>query len=302
MKRLTRQFMVLLVLGSFFVGPAAGVKEAPVPVKPAVVPGLAVGPSVVAPVAPKTVAVKPPAVSRNPPPTVVVKPVASQGLAPVSPVPVAPLAAGAAVPTTPHATTPPVAKTAAPVPVKKRRRPAPPKRCEPQSLTYARQRSGIMSCRNGRENGPMTWFASEKKAGRTSTEPTAGSVLILKGQGHGMPTGHVAYVEEAFPEGPTTYRLIFSHTNYDRQCHLETNIEAFYDRTALTLEVRSGAWRGWGRGLKVAGFIHGGEGVEVKSTPGETAAALTSQPAGARQEKAELSPSAPSEAGNDRGK
>jgi len=114
-----------------------------------------------------------------------------------------------------------------------------------------------MSCRNGRENGPMTWFAAENKAGRTSDEPTAGSVLILKGQGHGMPTGHVAYVEEVIPETKTTYRLVFSHTNYDRQCHLETNIEAFYDRAAMTLDVHSGAWRSWGRGLKVAGFIQG---------------------------------------------
>lgn len=137
----------------------------------------------------------------------------------------------------------------------KQRRPVKSKRCEPQSLTYARQRSGIMSSRNGRENGPMTWFNAEKKNGRTTDEPTAGSVLILSGQGHGMPTGHVAYVEEVFPESPTTYRVLFSHTNYDRQCHLETDIEAFYDRAAMTLEVRSGAWRGWGRGLKVAGFI-----------------------------------------------
>ena len=129
------------------------------------------------------------------------------------------------------------------------------KRCEPQSLTYARQRSGNMSSRNGKENGPLTWFASEKKIGRTTDEPTAGSVLILGAQGHGMPTGHVAYVEEVFPESPSTYRVVFSHTNYDRRCHLETDIEALYNRATMTLDVRSGAWRGWGRGLKVAGFI-----------------------------------------------
>lgn len=139
----------------------------------------------------------------------------------------------------------------------KRHRQASPRRCEPQSLTYARQRSGIMTCRNGYENGPMTWFAAEKKAGRTSAEPAAGSVLILKGQGHGMPTGHVAYVEEVLPETATTYRLLFSHTNYDRRCSLETDIEAIYDRAAMTLDVRNGAWRVWGHGLKVAGFIHG---------------------------------------------
>lgn len=129
------------------------------------------------------------------------------------------------------------------------------KRCEPQSLTYARQRSGIMTSRNGSDNGPLTWFASEKKSGRTTDEPTPGSVLILGGQGHGMPTGHVAYVEKVIPESPSTYRVIFSHTNYDRRCHLETDIEAFYNREAMTLDVRSGAWQSWGRGLKVAGFI-----------------------------------------------
>ncbi len=137
----------------------------------------------------------------------------------------------------------------------KRRSKASCKRCEPQSLTYARQRSGIMSSRNGRENGPLTWFASEKKSGRTTDEPLPGSVLILGAQGHGMPTGHVAYVEKVFPEGPSTYRVVFSHTNYDRQCHLETNIEALYNRATMTLDVHSGAWKSWGRGLKVAGFI-----------------------------------------------
>lgn len=129
------------------------------------------------------------------------------------------------------------------------------KRCEPQSLTYARQRSGIITSRNGRENGPLTWLASEKKLGRTTTEPTAGSVLILGAQGHGMPTGHVAYVEKVSPGGPSTYRVVFSHTNYDRQCHLETDIESLYNRDTMTLDIQSGAWESWGRGLKVAGFI-----------------------------------------------
>lgn len=129
------------------------------------------------------------------------------------------------------------------------------KRCEPQSLTYARQRSGIMTSRNGIENGPLTWLASEKKLGRSTTEPTAGSVLILGAQGHGMPTGHVAYVEEVSPAGPSTYRVVFSHTNYDRQCHLETDIESLYNRDTMTLDIQGGAWESWGRGLKVAGFI-----------------------------------------------
>lgn len=130
-------------------------------------------------------------------------------------------------------------------------------RCEPQSLTYARQRSGIMRSRTGPENGPLTWFASEKRLGMTSDHPVAGSVLILGAdRGHGMATGHVAYVEQASPSGPSRYRLLFSHTNYDRRCSLETNIEAVYNSSAKTLDIFSGAWQPWGRGLKVAGFIH----------------------------------------------
>lgn len=128
-------------------------------------------------------------------------------------------------------------------------------RCEPQSLTYARQRSGIMTSRNGTDNGPLTWFASERAAGRATNSPVAGSVLILGGQGHGMPTGHVAYVEKVVRESPSTYRLVFSHTNYDRRCHLETDIEAIYHQDAMTLDIMEGAWKDWGRGLKVAGFI-----------------------------------------------
>ena len=129
-------------------------------------------------------------------------------------------------------------------------------RCEPQSLTYARQRSGIMRSRNGVENGPLTWFASEKQNGMTSDQPVSGSVLILGAdKGHGMPTGHVAFVEQAHPSGSSRYKVIFSHTNYDRKCSLETNIEAVYDSAAKTLDIYSGAWQPWGRGLRVAGFI-----------------------------------------------
>lgn len=129
-------------------------------------------------------------------------------------------------------------------------------RCEPQSLTYARQRSGIMRSRSGRENGPLTWFAAERRLGMTSPAPSPGSVLILgSDKGHGMPTGHVAYVEKTQAEGTSRYKVTFSHTNYDRKCSLETNIEALYDSAAMTLDIYSGAWQPWGRGLRVAGFI-----------------------------------------------
>jgi hypothetical protein len=129
-------------------------------------------------------------------------------------------------------------------------------RCEPQSLTYARGRSGIMRSRNGRENGPLTWFAAEQRLGKTTDQPAPGSVLILgSDRGHGMTTGHVAFVEKAIPSGPSRYKLLFSHTNYDRKCSLETNIEAIYNSSAKTLDIFSGAWQPWGRGLRVAGFI-----------------------------------------------
>jgi hypothetical protein len=131
-------------------------------------------------------------------------------------------------------------------------------RCEPQSLPYARCRSGIMSCRNGRGNSPISWFACEKRNNNSTDEPLPGSVLILGiDRGHGMPTGHVAYVEEVIPAGPSSYRLILSHTNYDRRCSLETRIETIYHRHTMALDVLTGAWKSWGRQLKVAGFIRG---------------------------------------------
>jgi hypothetical protein len=92
----------------------------------------------------------------------------------------------------------------------------------------------------------------------TSDELLPGSMLILAGnRGHGMPTGHVAYVEDVIPAGPSSYRLILSHTNYDRKCSLENRVETLYHRDTLTLDVLSGAWKSWGRRLKVAGFIRG---------------------------------------------
>lgn len=129
-------------------------------------------------------------------------------------------------------------------------------RCEPQSLPFARCRSGIDSCRIGYENGPLTWFACEKARGNTSLTPRSGSILILGANTRRkMPTGHVAYVEEVVAQSETIYRLVFSHTNYDRRCSLETNIEATYDSAARTLDIHTGAWQAWGKGLPVAGFI-----------------------------------------------
>ncbi|MBV5306164.1 MAG: CHAP domain-containing protein [Desulfobulbaceae bacterium] len=130
------------------------------------------------------------------------------------------------------------------------------RRCEPQSLPFARCRSGINSCGLGWNNGPLTWFACEKKQNNTSSVPRAGSVLILAAvTRHKMPTGHVAYVEKVMPEDDSHYQIIFSHTNYDRQCSLETNIKASYNSSTKILDIHSGAWKDWGKKLPVAGFI-----------------------------------------------
>jgi hypothetical protein len=129
-------------------------------------------------------------------------------------------------------------------------------RCEPQSLPFARCRSGINSCCLGWNNGPLTWFACEHQHGNTSLIPRRNSVLILAANKRNkMPTGHVAYVEEVITEKTPHYRIIFSHTNYDRRCSLETNIEADYNSSTKTLNILTGAWKGWGKGLPVSGFI-----------------------------------------------
>jgi len=129
-------------------------------------------------------------------------------------------------------------------------------RCEPQSLPFARCRSGIKSCGLGWNNGPLTWFACEKKQSNTSSVPRTGSVLILAAvTRHKMPTGHVAYVEEVLADDDSHYQIVFSHTNYDRQCSLETNIKASYNSSTKILDIHSGAWKDWGKKLPVAGFI-----------------------------------------------
>jgi hypothetical protein len=130
------------------------------------------------------------------------------------------------------------------------------RRCEPQSLPFARCRSGIASCRLGHENSPLAWFTCEKLHGNTSLVPKPGSILILAANGQRkMPTGHVAYVEEVVAQSATIYRLTFTHTNYDRRCSLESNIKATYDSAARTMDIHGGAWGAWGKGLPVAGFI-----------------------------------------------
>ncbi|MBA3005777.1 MAG: hypothetical protein FP810_04135 [Desulfocapsa sp.] len=128
-------------------------------------------------------------------------------------------------------------------------------RCEPQSLPFARCRSGINSCRKGWNNGPLTWFACEKKRGNSSLIPSPNSVLILAANKHNMPTGHVAYIEEVLAARAPHYRFIFSHTNYDRQCSLETGHVVEYNSSTRTMNILTGAWKDWGKELPVSGFI-----------------------------------------------
>lgn len=132
------------------------------------------------------------------------------------------------------------------------------RRCEPQCIPYVRCRSGINSCRLGLENGPLTWFACEQRHGNTAAVPLVGSVLILSANARrNMPTGHGLYVEDVVAEGEGVFRLLLSHTNFDRQCSLETRVAARFDQTRMAIDFLSGAWQPWGHGLQVAGFILG---------------------------------------------
>ncbi len=128
-------------------------------------------------------------------------------------------------------------------------------RCQPQSLIYARCRTGIMTCRLG-DTSPVQWFSCARKNGNTTMHPTAGSVLVLDMNiRRGMPTGHPAYVEQATPNEKGTWRLRLSHTNYDRKCHLDQDTIVIYDPQQMTATFLSGPWKTWARNLKVLGFI-----------------------------------------------
>jgi hypothetical protein len=128
-------------------------------------------------------------------------------------------------------------------------------RCQPQSLIYARCRTGMMTCRLG-DTSPVQWFFCAKKNGNTTSLPTAGSVMVLDANSRrGMPTGHPAYVEQAAANGNGTWLLRLSHTNYDRKCHLDQDTTVVYDPAHLTASFQSGPWKSWARNLKVLGFI-----------------------------------------------
>lgn len=131
-------------------------------------------------------------------------------------------------------------------------------RCEPQCIPYARCRSGIMSCRLGRENNSLTWFACEKKNGNTANTPIPGAIMILKANAARlMPTGHALYVETVAAKGRDTYLLTLSHANYDRACGLEVNAQALFNCKSMRVDFLSGEWKDWAKNLAVHGFIAG---------------------------------------------
>lgn len=128
-------------------------------------------------------------------------------------------------------------------------------RCQPQSLIYARCRTGIMTCRLG-DTSPVQWFACAKKNNATSSTPKAHSVMVLDvNKRRGMPTGHPAYVEEAWPNADGTWTLRISHTNYDRKCHLDLDAKVIFYPQTMEASFQSGPWSTWAKRLNVCGFI-----------------------------------------------
>ena len=128
-------------------------------------------------------------------------------------------------------------------------------RCQPQSLIYARCRTGFMTCRLG-DTSPVQWFACAKKNNSTSATPVTGSVIVLDvNTRRGMPTGHPAYVEAAKKNQNGTWTLRISHTNYDRKCHLDLDATVLFDPKRMTASFTTGPWGPWAKDLKALGFI-----------------------------------------------
>ena len=128
-------------------------------------------------------------------------------------------------------------------------------RCQPQSLIYARCRTGIATCRLG-DTSPVQWFACARKNNSTSATPVTGSVIVLDvNTRRGMPTGHPAYVEAVKKNQDGTWTLRISHTNYDRKCHLDLDATVLFDPKRMTASFATGPWASWAKDLKALGFI-----------------------------------------------
>ncbi|MFH0782227.1 MAG: hypothetical protein V2B20_09795 [Pseudomonadota bacterium] len=129
--------------------------------------------------------------------------------------------------------------------------------CQPQSLIYARCRTGIATCKLG-DTSPVQWFTCAKKMGNTSSVPVGGSIMVLDvNKRRKIYTGHPVYVEHARKNSNGTWQLRISHTNYDRQCHLDQDANVIYDPGKMTVSFQTGPWSCWGRDLKILGFIRG---------------------------------------------
>lgn len=127
--------------------------------------------------------------------------------------------------------------------------------CQPQSLIYARCRTGIKTCQMG-DTSPVQWFACARKNGATTATPVAGSVIVIDThRERNMDTGHPAYVEEAHRNDDGTWSLRISHTNYDRQCHLDLDAQVLFDPGTMTATFITGPWSPWAQQLRVLGFI-----------------------------------------------
>ncbi|MDR3044122.1 MAG: hypothetical protein LBU75_07645 [Desulfovibrio sp.] len=128
-------------------------------------------------------------------------------------------------------------------------------RCQPQSLIYARCRTDIDTCRLG-DTSPVQWFACAQRNGATTRTPTPGSVMVLDAnKGRGMPTGHPVYVEETCPNKDGTWTLRITHTNYDRQCHLDQDAKVRFNPKTMQVTFLTGPWGCWAKDLKAMGFI-----------------------------------------------
>lgn len=127
--------------------------------------------------------------------------------------------------------------------------------CQPQSLIYARCRTGIKTCQMG-DTSPVQWFACARKNGATTATPVAGSVIVIDThKERRIYTGHPAYVEEVQRNADGTWKLRISHTNYDRKCHLDQDAQVLFDPRTMSATFQSGPWAPWAHRLRVLGFI-----------------------------------------------
>lgn len=127
--------------------------------------------------------------------------------------------------------------------------------CQPQSLIYARCRTGMTTCQMG-DTSPVEWFTCARQNGATSATPVAGSVIVIDThKERRIYTGHPAYVEEAQRNADGTWKLRISHTNYDRKCHLDLDAQVLFDPRTMTATFQSGHWAPWAHRLRVLGFI-----------------------------------------------